>query len=115
MSRLTLRLLPFIVILVAVSSGPYLEAQSGQTGTVGGQVSIVGGSMAGAKISVTTSGDATYTATATTDANGKFSIQGVPLGTVTINVSDTQNNLLKTLNATLASAGQVLNLDIQVP
>ena len=114
MSRLIVRLL-LVNVLVMALSAPYLQAQSGQTGTVGGQVSVVGGSLSGAKISLTSTGDASYTASATTDSNGKFNIQGVPVGTIAIQIFDSQNNLLKTLSATLASAGQVLNLDIQVP
>jgi hypothetical protein len=111
--KLTVRL-PIIVLVVALLSGLLLGAQS-STGTVNGQVSVVGGFLAGARVVIKSSGDANYTATSTTDENGTFSFTNVPVGTVEIKVYDAQSNLLKTVSATLASAGQVLNVAIQIP
>lgn len=114
MSRLTVRL-PIIAVVAALLSGPLLLAQSSSTGTVSGRISVVGGFLAGARIVISSTGDASYTATSTTDVNGQFSFASVPLGAIEIKVYDAQSNLLKTVSATLASAGQVLNVQIQVP
>lgn len=114
MSRLTVQL-PIIVVVAALLSGQLLVAQSSAVGTVSGQVSVAGGFLAGARVVIRSTGDANYTATSTTDVNGTFSIASVPVGTVEIKVYDTQSNLLKTVSATLASAGQVLNVPIHVP
>lgn len=114
MSNLTVRL-PIIVLVAALLSGLLLGAQSNSTGTVNGQVSVVGGFLAGGRVVIRSSGDANYSATSTTDENGTFSFASVPVGTVELKVYDGQSNLLKTVSATLASAGQVLNVAIQVP
>jgi hypothetical protein len=114
MSRPTVRLLG-VVIVATLLSGARLCGQSSSTGTVSGQISVVGGVLAGARIAVNSSGNANYIASSTTDANGKFSIANVPVGAIEIKVSDAQSNLLKTVSATLASDGQVLNLQINIP
>jgi len=102
-------------VAAVLLSGSLLGAQSVSTGAVNGQVSIVGGFLAGARIVISSTGNANYTATSTTDANGRFSFASVPIGTIGIKVYDTQNNSLKTVGATLDSAGQILNVQIHVP
>ena len=104
-----------IAVVAATLSGPFLRAQTAPTGTVNGQISVVGGFLAGARVVLDSSGDATFTATATTDANGQFSVTNVPVGTIGVKIYDAQNNLLKTVSATLDTAGQVLSLNIQIP
>ena len=114
MNRFRLRL-SIIVMVATVVSGLLLEAQSSSTGAVRGQISVVGGYLAGARVVISSTGDANYTANSTTDANGIFSIAGVPVGTIQIRVYDSQTHLLKTVSATLDSAGQVINVAIHVP
>ena len=102
-------------LAAALLSGQLTIAQSAAVGTVSGQVTVVGGFLARARVVISSTGDTNYTGNSTTDENGKFNFASVPVGTIAIKLYDTQSNLLKTVGGTLASAGDVLNLAIQVP
>ncbi len=104
-----------IVFVGALLFGQLCRAQSSSMGTVGGQVSVVGGFLAGARVVISSTGETNYTASSSTDQDGTFSIASVPVGTIEIKVYDAQRNLLTTVSATLAFAGQILNVPIHVP
>jgi hypothetical protein len=82
-------------------------------GTVNGSVTHAGASVAGAKVVIDSSSDATYEATTYTDAGGMFSLIDAPAGEIHVNVYDEQGVFLVSATTMLAD-DQVATVALEV-
>lgn len=87
-------------------------AQAPATGTVNGSVKLNGTPLANAAVVVSSSGSSSYTAKATTDANGNFTFGDAPVGNVEVKVYDSQGVFLASGAGVLGKAGDVVSLAI---
>jgi hypothetical protein len=67
------------------------------------------------KIVFSSSADSGYSASATTDTDGAFSVAQVPVGTVELRVFSPDGKLAVSGKGVLKAAGDVLTLPIQLP
>ena len=85
-------------------------AWAAATGTVQGSVSRPNGPLVGARVVIASGTDSRYTATGTTDQQGRFSFSGTPLGNVEVKVYDSQQNILARRRGVLHNAGEIITL-----
>lgn len=86
--------------------------QATDTGTVNGNVTLNGDPLPNASVVLSSSGNSGYTAKATTDANGNFTVAGAPVGTVEAKAYDAQGAFLVSGAAILSKAGDVISLPL---
>jgi hypothetical protein len=84
------------------------------TGTVKGSVQQASGPVKGARVVLDSDADSKYTGTATTDANGEFTVTDAPLGPLTARVYDAEDNVIATGKTLLRTAGETVSLIIKV-
>ena len=98
---------PLAVLGVMLASTAWAAAA---TGTVKGLVSTRDGPVVGARVVISSGSDSRYTATATTDQEGKFSFSDTPLGDVEVKVYDSTSNVIASCKGVLKSPGEVITL-----
>jgi len=87
-------------------------SQATDTGTVNGSVTLNGAPLPNASVVLSSSGNSGYTAKATTDANGNFTVCDAPVGTVEAKAYDAQGAFLVSGTAILSKAGDVVSLTL---
>ena len=87
-------------------------AQTPPTGTVNGSVTLNGAPVPNAAVVLSSSGSSSYTAKATTDANGNFTVGDAPVGTVEAKAYDSQGVFLVSGAGVLSNAGDVITLSL---
>ena len=103
-------------LLIVIGLAIALQAQQAlPVGTVKGTVTANGVPVAAARIQFSSGADSSYSDKAITDAQGTFSVSGVPVGVVELKVFDPQGKLAVTGKSELKAAGEVLTLPIQLP
>ena len=100
------------LILLAVA---LLAQQTGPVGTVNGVVTAAGAPASAIKVVLGSGTVSSFTASAVTNAQGQFTVSGVPVGPVDVKVFDAQGNLTVSGHAELTAAGQVVSLPIHLP
>jgi hypothetical protein len=104
-----------LLLLVALLAAALVAQQPAQTGTVKGTVTVAGKPASGFTVMALSQLVSSFTAAVATDAQGEFTISGVPLGAVEFRVFDTNRTLAATGKAELTAAGQTLTLPVQIP
>ena len=92
-----------------------VSAASGPTGIVKGSVSGADGPLAGARVVISSSAESSYTASATTDAEGAFTFSNAPVGEVELKVYNSQDTLLVTGKDVLKAEGETITVLLKVP
>jgi hypothetical protein len=87
-------------------------AQTVATGTVNGRVTLNGVPVSNAAVVLGSSGSSGYTAKTTTDANGNFTVENAPVGTVEAKAYDSQGVFLVSGIGVLNKAGDVVSLTL---
>jgi hypothetical protein len=104
-----------LALAAAAVLGAAPSAQQAPTGVVKGSVRRAAGPVSAAKVVVDSATDSKYTATATTDAAGNFTISGAPLGDVAIRVYDAQDKVIAKGTGTLRRPGETITLVLRAP
>ena len=91
------------------------SAQQAETGTVAGSVRRAGGPVASARVVIDSGRDSTYTASTTTDGNGRFTVANAPVGPIGVKVYNAQDQVIVRAQGTLSRAGETLTLALQAP
>jgi len=104
-----------LAVAAAVAlSGAAAAGQQKDTGTVAGVVTRAAGPVAAARVVVSSGSDSKYTASSTTDREGRFTIAGAPVGPIGVKVYDAGNHVVAQARGTL-TRGETLTLTVQVP
>ena len=98
---------PLVILGTVLASTAWAAAA---TGTVKGVVSTRDGPLVGARVVISSGSDSSYSATATTDRDGRFSFSDAPLGDVEVKVYDSRENILASGKGVLKSPGEVITL-----
>lgn len=86
--------------------------QTTDTGTVNGTVSLNGAPLPNAVVVLSSSGNSGYTAKATTDASGNFTVSDAPVGSIEAKAYDPQGVFLASGTGVLTKAGDVISLPL---
>jgi hypothetical protein len=86
-----------------------------ETGTIAGTVRRSNGPVASARVEIDSGADSKFSASATTDHEGQFTVPDVPVGPVGIKVYDATSHVLAQTRATVTHAGERVSLVVQVP
>src|SRR5262249_24507658 len=103
-----------VVVAGAALSGAPAAGQQKETGTVSGVVARASGPVASVRVVVNSGSDSKYTASATTDRDGRFTIAGAPAGPIGVKVYDAGNPVVAQARGTV-TRGETLTLTIQAP
>jgi len=110
MRRLTRCAAMLLVLLGLAPLGARAAAPSGTvTGAVRGN-----GTIAGLTVVASSKANSRYTGTATTDAEGAFTLSEVPLGVVQFKLYDAEHRLLGEGEGELQHDGEVLSVVLQI-
>ena len=86
-----------------------------ETGTVRGVVvNAGGGPVSGADVVISSAADSRYTATASTDHEGRFAFPDAPVGGIELKVYDSSERLLASSAAVIQKPGQIITLTLEV-
>lgn len=91
-----------------------LAAQAAVTGSINGSVKAAGGPVAGARIVVDSSGDSSFSGSATTLADGSFVVVDAPVGIVQVKAYDKEGKMLGSAKGDLKHQGDVLAITLTV-
>jgi ABC-type phosphate transport system permease subunit len=86
-----------------------------QTGIVTGTVRRAGGPAASARVVIDSASDSTYTASTTTNADGRFTVAEAPVGAIGVKVYDAKGQLIAQTRGVLSHAGDTLTLMVVAP
>ncbi len=98
-------------VLVAAASAQ----QAAATGTVAGSVRRAGSPVASARVVIDSGSDSTYTASTTTDRDGRFTVANAPVGSIGVKVYNAQDQVIVRAQGRLSRAGETLTLALQAP
>lgn len=105
--------------LVVAAAGAALAAAApapqAETGTVAGSVRRASGPVAAVRVVIDSGADSKYTASATTDRDGRFTIASAPVGAISVKVYDAREQVIAQARGTLSRAGETLTLVLHVP
>jgi hypothetical protein len=98
-----------LAVVAAAMLATVSFAQQSATGVVNGSVRRASGPVSAAKVVVDSASDSKYTASTTTDADGKFTIADAPVGDVNVRVYQNDKVIVKA-TGTLKRAGETITL-----
>lgn len=101
-----------VLLLASLFAVAGMWAQTPGTGTVKGTLKKGTVAVAGARITIESAASSSYTAVATTDATGAYSVTGTPLGGIDVKAYDTEGKLLTSSKSTVRTAGQIVTVNL---
>ena len=104
-----------VAVALAMVASTASAQQAAETGTVAGSVRRAGSPVTSARVVIDSGSDSTYTASTTTDRNGRFTVANAPVGPIGVNVYNAQDQVIVRARGTLSRGGETLTLDLRAP
>ena len=92
---------------------PAAFAQGGGSGTVTGVITTDGVPQEGVRVSASSATDSRYWESLETDAEGRFTFRGAPLGTIYVDCYDHADELIAQGEVTLTEDGQTVTVELE--
>jgi len=91
-----------------------LAVAAAGTGIVRGTVRSGTTPVVGARVVIGSSADSSYTASVTTDQQGRFTFGDAPVGVVEVKVYDADDHLLGSASGSVPAAGETVTLAVEL-